>query len=311
MTKDDRRARLAAGLDWEAVAPLRLRAKALADGLYAGSHRSRRRGAGVEFGGHRPYVPGDDLRFLDLRAMMRHDRLVVRELETDTDRSVWLVVDASASMGAKSRGAPSTKLERAGLLAAALARLAVAAGDPVGLSFVAGERAHPMPPRAGREAFERIADALEAVRPAGDASADPAALDRAFGVFARRARRGAIVILLSDLLDLPDDAIDRFAALASGGRTLVAAQVLDPIEAGFGFEGRVRLASFEGPLVVETDADEVRARYLAALDELGAKLSKRLASVGGRLVRATTDAPAIESLRAIVGAAAGQTAGAS
>ena len=45
-------------------------------------HRSVRRGAGVEFGGQRPYVPGDDLRFLDRRSLMRHDRLMVREFES-------------------------------------------------------------------------------------------------------------------------------------------------------------------------------------------------------------------------------------
>jgi hypothetical protein len=52
-------------IDWGSLAPLRLRARVVAEGVYAGAHRSARRGAGVEFGGHRPYVPGDDLRWLD------------------------------------------------------------------------------------------------------------------------------------------------------------------------------------------------------------------------------------------------------
>ena len=51
-------------LDWGAFAPLRLKARSVADGVYAGSHKSPRKGSGVEFGGHRAYVPGDDLRSL-------------------------------------------------------------------------------------------------------------------------------------------------------------------------------------------------------------------------------------------------------
>ena len=56
---------LRSSIDWGRLAPLRLRARSIADGVYAGAHRSTRRGPGVEFGGHRPYVPGDDLRWID------------------------------------------------------------------------------------------------------------------------------------------------------------------------------------------------------------------------------------------------------
>ncbi len=46
-------------IDWGKLAPLRLRARQIAEGVYAGLHRSALRGAGVEFGGYREYVPGD------------------------------------------------------------------------------------------------------------------------------------------------------------------------------------------------------------------------------------------------------------
>ena len=48
-------------IEWGALAPLRLRARAVAEGVYAGPHRSIRKGSGVEFGGQRAYVPGDPL----------------------------------------------------------------------------------------------------------------------------------------------------------------------------------------------------------------------------------------------------------
>jgi len=90
-------------LDWGRLGPLSLRARTVADGIHAGLHRSRRAGAGVEFGGHRGYVPGDDLRLLDRRASLRHDRLLVRQLETETNRGLHLLVDATPSMAFASR----------------------------------------------------------------------------------------------------------------------------------------------------------------------------------------------------------------
>jgi uncharacterized protein (DUF58 family) len=293
-------------IDWGNIAPLRLRAKVLADGVYAGAHRSLRRGPGVEFGGHRQYVPGDDLRWLDRRALLRHDKLIVREFETETDRGLRLVVDASASMGWKSRSAPAAKYAFAALLAGGLARLAVASGDPVGLEWLGGEGARPLPARAGREAFERVIGALESVVAAGDLGLDGGSVERAFGSVARKAKRGTIIVLLSDLLDLPESTLDRFAALASGGRVIVALHVLDPEETRFPFEGTVRLRALEGGTVIETDADTTRERYLERLAAIGTEWARKLTDHGGHYLRFETTDDAAEVLRTTVFAIGGR-----
>jgi uncharacterized protein (DUF58 family) len=294
------------GIDWGSIAPLRLRARAVAEGVYAGAHRSLRRGPGVEFGGHRQYVPGDDLRWLDRRALLRHDKLIVREFETETDRGLRLIVDASASMGFRGRTAPASKFAFAALLAGALARVALASGDPVGLEWLGGESNRPLPAMAGREAFERIVGALESVQTGGDLQLDGSSVERAFGSIARKARRGTVIVLLSDLLDLPRETHDRFAALASGGRVLVALRVLDPEETQFPFEGTVRLRALEGGTVVETDADSMRARYLAALGAIADEWSRKLTNHGGHFLQAeTTDDPA-QVVRTAISAIAGR-----
>ena len=176
----------------------------MAEGVYAGSHRSARRGAGVEFGGHRAYTPGDDLRWLDRRSLLLHDRLLVRQFETETDRALRLVVDATTSMGYRGTGAPGAKLAFSALVSAALARVAVSSGDPVGLTyFGGGPNSRSLPVSGGREAFERILGSLEAAEAGGDARADASVLERALAIIARSARRGSIVVVLSDLLDCP------------------------------------------------------------------------------------------------------------
>lgn len=287
-------------IDWGSLAPLRLKARAVAEGVYAGMHRSVRKGAGVEFGGQRPYVPGDDLRFFDRRSLLRHDRLMVREFETETDRALWLCVDATASMAYRSEGAPGAKLAYAALVGAALARVTLSTGDPVGLGWFGGHGTHGIPAMAGREAFERVVGALEGAAAAGDASADGPAIERTLGPIARRARRGAVIVLLSDLLDLPESALASFTALATSGRTLVAVQVLDPVEAELGFHGNVRLRAAEGETVVEADADAVRATYKERLLALSTPWESELAARGGRLIRATTAEEPVTVVRAIL-----------
>jgi uncharacterized protein (DUF58 family) len=289
-----------AGVDWGELAPLRLRARQVAEGVYAGMHRSARRGAGVEFGGYREYVIGDDLRWLDRRSLLRHDRLVVRQFETETDRALCLLVDASASMGFRGPGAPGSKFAFAAVVAAALARIALVSGDPVSLSFLGGDRAPPVPRSSGREQFERIVASLEAAQPGGDARADAGMLDRALQALARSARRGAIVVVLSDLLDLPSGASDRVSALGGEGRALAVVQTLDPAEATFPFSGTVRLRALEGGAVVETDADTTRDAYLSALARLTRAWQDAVVRRSGRFLGVVTADDVIAVVRSIV-----------
>lgn len=291
-------------LDWGSLAPLRLRSRQVAEGVYAGSHRSARRGAGVEFGGHRAYTPGDDLRWLDRRSLLRHERLLVRQFETETDRALRLVIDGTASMGYRGEKAPGAKLAFASLVAAALARIALGRGDPVGLTFLGGgSSARSLPVASGREAFERLLALLESAEAGGDALKDAQMLDRALGGIARSARRGSIVVVLSDLLDLPKEAPDRVAAVAARGRVVVVVQTLDPDEATLPFDGTMRLRSLEGDVVVETDAEAARDRYLAALAELTSTWETALVARGARFVRAQTDDDPVRVVRKVIEAA--------
>lgn len=295
---------LRTSIDWGSLAPLRLRSRQVAEGVYAGGHRSARRGAGIEFGGHRSYSPGDDLRWLDRRSLLLHDRLLVRQFETETDRALRLVVDATASMGYGGKQASGAKLAFAALVAAALARIALSRGDPVGLSFFGGTgTTHPVPVASGREAFERILAALESSGPGGDALKDQAVLDRGLGSLARSARRGSIVVILSDLLDLPKDAPELVAAVASRGRIVVVVQTLDPDELTLPFDGTMRLRSLEGDVVVETDAEAAREKYLEALADLNRTWDRALVARGARVVRATTADDPIRVVRSILEAA--------
>jgi uncharacterized protein (DUF58 family) len=287
-------------IDWGSLGPLRIRARAVAEGVYAGAHRSARKGAGIEFGGHRAYTPGDDLRHLDVRSLLRHDHLLVRQFETETDRALRLVVDASASMGYRGSRAPGAKLAWSALVAAALARVAVRSGDPIGMSFIGGSKdARPVPVRGGREVFERVVDALESQSAEGEALRDPSLLDDAIGSIVRSARRGSVVVVLSDLLDLPPEAASAIATITTRGCVLIVVQVLDPDENDFPFKETVRLKAIEGTVAVETD-EAARERYLAALEAERTVWRRTLVGRGAKFLSLTTDRDPIAAVRAIV-----------
>jgi uncharacterized protein (DUF58 family) len=296
--------RARATLDWGKLSTLRLRAEAVADGVFGGAHRSRRKGSGVEFGGHRSYVPGDDLRFLDRRAMMRHGRLLVREFETETDRGVRLLVDASPSMGYRSEGAPVDKLAFAAVLAAALTRITVSGSDTVSLDWLGGTDLRPLPPLGGMHAFERLVETLDSARPGNDGDLSLDQVVHAARSLERRARRGTVVVILSDFLDLPEGAVTPMAHLASRGRVLIAVRLLDPAELTFPFEGPVHFHAAEGNRRVETDGRAARAGFLAALREQTAALRGEVVSRGGRLVEAATTEDPVSVLQRVLAAAA-------
>jgi uncharacterized protein (DUF58 family) len=109
-----------------------------------------------------------------------------------------------------------------------------------------------------------------------------------------------VIVLLSDLLDLPEGSLSAFTALATSGRTLITVQVLDPVEADLGFSGNVRLRAMEGDAVVEADADAVRAVYQERLLALSTPWEKELEARGGRLIRATSGDPPVAVVRAIL-----------
>jgi len=293
-------------LDWGQLASLKLRARTIADGILIGAHRSTRRGAGVEFGGHRNYSPGDDLRFLDRRVLMRHGRLTVRVFETETERLLALVVDASRSMAYRSNLADETKLSFATLLAAALSRVALNDGDRVSLDWFGGEHCRPVAATGGSFAFDQLVEMMEQVDATHAAPLTPVDFEHLTDRLDRRTGRGAIIVLFSDLLDLSEQSAASFARLASRRRVPVVVRVLDPMEKQFAFSGSVRLRASETGRVVETDAEQVREQYLAVLEDRKISWSRPLISAGGQLVDCTTADDPVRVLREVLLCAGGR-----
>jgi uncharacterized protein (DUF58 family) len=258
-----------------ALAPLELRARVVADALFAGGHRSRRFGSSSEFAEHKVYAPGDDLRRLDWKVMGRLDKSYVRRTEDETRIDVVIVVDTSKSMdyAGGARGALSTrKLEVARTLAAAIAHVALHRGDAPGVSLFAGDERTQLPPRGRSDALLHICNALVAVQADGVTSLQTA-LDRVCD----RVRRKTLVVVISDFIDCGGSSLDALAVLRRRGSDAIVLQVLHEDELDFPFDGVVKFEDLEGSREVQVDAPLVRDAYL---DELRGFLGDVEAAVG-------------------------------
>src|SRR5512133_4052527 len=127
---------------------LKLRVRAITEGVLTGLHRSPHHGQSVEFAEHKEYSPGDDIRRIDWKAYGKFDKFYVKRFEQETNLRAYLVVDASGSMGYRGKPEALSKLEVASALAASLAYLLFRQQDAAGLVLVGDQVKVAIPPRA-------------------------------------------------------------------------------------------------------------------------------------------------------------------
>jgi len=231
---------------------LSLRSRKRGAGVRAGERASVRRGRSQEFADHRPYVPGDDLRFLDWHVYGRLDALWIKLFEEEDDRVVQLLLDCSASMKGE-------KLDYARRLAAAIGFVALGHADRVTVAGLSDAVQSYAPPRRGRNAASAVFEALEAVHPGGATD-----LGRAVEGYPRQ-RGSGIALLFSDLLyaEEPERPLRR---LLARNRELHVFHVLAPVDLRPAVSGDVLLVDAETGEQVPLSVDEAMLdRYEATV----------------------------------------------
>lgn len=146
----------------------------------------------TEFADHRNYVAGDDLRHLDWNIYGRLEKLFIKLFEEEEERSVVLLLDASASMAC---GEPD-KWRHARQVAAALGAIALASGDRVQLRVFDRELRPVMGSIRGTRSILKLVRILEELKVGTETALLPS-----IRAHAASAPPRAIQILISDLMD--------------------------------------------------------------------------------------------------------------
>ncbi len=187
-------------------------------------------------------------------------------------------------MAVRSSIAQQSKRDRAVMVALAVAEMLVRAGERVGLLGLGR-------PSASRTVVDRFAEMLIAAEPA--ASSLPPRITVA---------RFSEVVLIGDLLDPSERLIERFDALTAEGASLALAQVLDPVEETFPFDGRVEFVEPEsGRRFLAGRAEGFRTAYLERLAAHRAVLEAEARRRGHPLMVHRTDRSPSEALLGLIG----------
>jgi len=107
--------------------------------VLSGRHTSKLRGRGMDFLELKPYVKGDDTRYIDWKATQRSHKTYVRVFSEERDRAVYLLVSQQSNMFFGTQGC--FKSVQAARMAAAIFQSVLASGDRVGAVLFNDEEA--------------------------------------------------------------------------------------------------------------------------------------------------------------------------
>lgn len=240
-------------------------------------------GGNVEFREHRPYVPGDELRYVDWNVYARTGQLHVKEFSRDQERRVVLRVDASASMAA---GDPPKGLV-ALRIAAAIGVAALASGCRVRAAAFADGAAREGGEHTGARGEAELLRELSATAAPSGATGLGASLRPLLDPGSPRGE----VFLVTDLLD-PVDPRREIAGLCERGCevTVIATWCEADLRPPSGGVLRVRDAESGEEKLVSLGAAE-RDAYETAMRAFEEDWAGFLARHGARLVPVRTEAP--------------------
>ncbi len=237
-----------------AIRNLELRARTVVEGFWHGLHRSPYHGFSVEFTEYRPYVPGDDPRYLDWKLVGRTDRYYIKKYEDETNLRCHLLVDQSRSMSYGSLA--YTKTDYARTLAATLAWFLAQQGDATGLLTFDEAVREILPARHRPGHLRHLMLALD--KPPGGTATDLAAPLRRI---AELVRKRSLMVLVSDLLAPPEALELPLSLLTAARHEVVVFQVLDPAELSFNFATAARFQDMETGRDLFLEPTLARAEY--------------------------------------------------
>jgi uncharacterized protein (DUF58 family) len=224
---------------------LEIVSRKIISGAIKGDRLSRRRGHSNEFADFRPYVAGDDLRFLDWNVYARLDRLFLKLYLEEEDLRFRILLDRSPSM---EYGTPS-KLEYAKKLAASLAYIGLIHQDRVQIAGFAREARTIFGPARGRRQARRLLEMLEGLE---TEETPGTSLEKSCKDFATTHRGGGLTLLISDLLDRSGFEAGLRYLLAGGRSTeIYVFHVLSPQELEPELAGDLRLVDVEDGATVD------------------------------------------------------------
>ena len=225
-----------------------------------GLHKSPFHGFSIEFSQHRPYNPGDSLRFIDWKVYGRTDRFYIKQFEEETNLKSIILLDVSKSMTYKS--GKISKLEYGKYLASALAYMMLMQRDAVGIALFDNNIRKLLPPRSVNSYLQPILKELDLIQPGIDTN-----ISQVLHLIAERVKRRGLIIIISDLLDDPEKVLSSLKHFRHNNHEVLIFQILDPLEVSFKFEGDIVFEDLEDGKKIRTHPWYIKNDYTKEIEK--------------------------------------------
>ncbi|MEZ5366996.1 MAG: DUF58 domain-containing protein [Bryobacterales bacterium] len=270
---------------------MELVARTVVDGVLTGLHRSPFFGFSLDFAEYRPYVQGDDPRFVDWNVFSRTERTYIKRYLGETNTHLVILLDTSASMGFKGR-APQTKLQYAKYLASSLAYLSTRQHDATGLicfDAAVNDYRHPSTRPGHLQSILHTIDQAEASKVTN--------LELPFDHFRQYVSKRGLVAVISDFYYDPETVVKGVRPLAFQGHEMMFFQILDPAEIQPDISEATVLEDMETGDLLEVSSDFAKREYPERMRAHMENLKKTVQGIGGDYVLLDTSRPLDLALR--------------
>ena len=238
-----------------------LRARLVVEGYIIGHHRSPYHGFSVEFAEHRSYGPGDEIKHIDWKLFGKTDRLYVKRYEEETNLRAHIILDTSKSMLYSS--AQVSKLSYANSLAASLSYLMINQQDAVGIAKFSEKIDTFIPPKARPSHLNLILTQLDDKDSGNDTQ-----IGMVLHELADRIKKRGMVILISDLLDKPENIMKGLKHFRHQNQEVIVFHIQDRKESEFDFDTRTKFFDMETGEEIVTEPWHIRSNYNELISKL-------------------------------------------
>ena len=253
---------------------LELKARTIVEGFLSGLHRSPFKGFSVEFAEYRQYIHGDDLSTIDWKVYARSDRFYVKKFEEETNLECHLMIDVSGSMAYGGHHGMS-KFEYGACLAASLAYLMNRQRDGVGLTAFDESIVSMLPSSSRAGHLRAILLTLDRLSPGRTTN-----VSKPLHQLADSLSKRGMVVLISDLLDDPEEVIRGLKHFQFRGTDVIVFHILDPDEIEFPFERVTRFEDLETSEEISAVPGAVRSHYVKEMASLIERYRRELGAAG-------------------------------
>ena len=192
--------------------------------------------------------------------LAKTEKLFIKQFEEETNLKTYIILDKSSSMSYGSNN-NMIKFDYAKTLSASLAYLMIKQQDAVGLATFDKEINDYIPPKSKTSHLNYLLNVLHYQK----LKVIPKYLKFCIRLL-NQLKRG-LIILISDLLDNPNEIINGLRHFRHKGHEVIIFHILDDNEINFNFSGVTNFIDSEDGSNIKTDPRQIKKEYMKAVSE--------------------------------------------